>query len=88
MLFGLSFLSSFSLSLGDSLIKTEVLSQRAVNPKTTNQPILLPSSLTHSFCVVPPEAKQQQFLTLKVPNKNCSRRHFNFLLLSFEENKA
>ena len=27
-------------------------------------------------------------LTLKAPNKNCSRRHFNFLLLSFEENKA
>ena len=27
-------------------------------------------------------------LTLKVPNKNCSRQHFNFLLLSFEENKA
>ena len=27
-------------------------------------------------------------LTFKVPNKNCSRRHFNFLLLSFEENKA
>ena len=27
-------------------------------------------------------------LTLKTPNKNCSRRHFNFLLLSFEENKA
>ena len=27
-------------------------------------------------------------LTLKGPNKNCSRRHFNFLLLSFEENKA
>ena len=26
------------------------------------------------------------FLTLKVPNKNCSRRHFNFLF--FEENKA
>ena len=24
-------------------------------------------------------------LTLKAPNKNCSRRHFNFLLLSFEE---
>ena len=22
-------------------------------------------------------------LTLKAPNKNCSRRHFNFLLLSF-----
>ena len=27
-------------------------------------------------------------LTLKTPNKNCSRQHFNFLLLSFEENKA
>ena len=27
-------------------------------------------------------------LTLKVSNKNCSRRHFNFLLSSFEENKA
>ena len=26
--------------------------------------------------------------TLKASNKNCSRRHFNFLLLSFEENKA
>ena len=24
-------------------------------------------------------------LTLKAPNKICSRRHFNFLLLSFEE---
>ena len=23
-----------------------------------------------------------------MPNKNCSRRHFNFLLLSFIENKA
>ena len=28
------------------------------------------------------------WLTLKALNKNCSRRHFNFLLLSFEENKA
>ena len=27
-------------------------------------------------------------LTLKEPNKNCSRRHFIFLLLSFEENKV
>ena len=34
----LSFLSSFSLSLGDGPIKTEILSQRAVEPKTTNQP--------------------------------------------------
>ena len=34
----LSFLSSFSLSLGDDPIYTEILSQRAVKPKTTNQP--------------------------------------------------
>ena len=27
-------------------------------------------------------------LTLKAQNKNCSRRHFNFLLLSIKENKA
>ena len=27
-------------------------------------------------------------LPLKAPNKTCSRRHFNFLILSFEENKA
>ena len=33
-----SFLSSFSLSLGDGPILTEILSQRAVKPKTTNQP--------------------------------------------------
>ena len=36
--FFLSFLSSFSLSLGDGPIQTEILSQRAVKPKTTNQP--------------------------------------------------
>ena len=34
----LSFLSSFSLSLGDGPIQTEILSQRAIKPKTTNQP--------------------------------------------------
>ena len=34
----LSLLFSFSLSLGDGPIKTEILSQRAVKPKTTNQP--------------------------------------------------
>ena len=34
----LSFLSSFSLSLGDGLIETEILSQWAVKPKATNQP--------------------------------------------------
>ena len=37
----LSFLSTFSLSLGNGLIWTEILSQRAAKPKTTNQPTLL-----------------------------------------------
>ena len=32
--------SSFSLSLGDGPIQTEILSQRTVKPKTTNQPIV------------------------------------------------
>ena len=36
----LSSLSSVSLSLGDGPIQTEILSQRAVKPITTNQPIL------------------------------------------------
>ena len=31
---------------------------------------------------------EDSYLTLKAPNKNCSRRYFKFLLLSFEENKA
>ena len=34
----LSLLFSFSLSQGDGPIQTEILSQRAVKPKTTNQP--------------------------------------------------
>ena len=34
----LLYLYSFSLSLGDGPIWTEILSQRAVKPKTTNQP--------------------------------------------------
>ena len=34
----LSFHSSFFLSLGDGPIYTEILSQRVVKPKTTNQP--------------------------------------------------
>ena len=41
----LSFLFSFSLSLGDDPIKTEILSQRAFKPKTTNQPTNQPVSL-------------------------------------------
>ena len=34
----LSFLFHFSLSLGDGPINAKILSQRAVEPKTTNQP--------------------------------------------------
>ena len=34
----ISFLSSFSLSLRDGPILTEILSQRVVKPKTTHQP--------------------------------------------------
>ena len=34
--------SSFSLSLGDGPIYTEILSQRTVKPKTTNQPSMSP----------------------------------------------
>ena len=34
----LSFLFSYSLSLGNGTIETEILSQRDVRPKSTNQP--------------------------------------------------
>ena len=44
----LSFLSSFSLSLGDSPIQTKILSQRVVNPKTTNQ-----NNLSNVICGAP-----------------------------------
>ena len=38
-IFSLVYLFSFvSLSLGDGPIQTEILSQRAIKPKTTNQP--------------------------------------------------
>ena len=32
--------------------------------------------------------EERDALTIKAPNKNCSRRHFIFLLLSFEEKRA
>ena len=44
--------SHFSLSLGDGPILTEILSQRAVKPKTTNQPtdqLACPCSLITVF---------------------------------------
>ena len=45
-IFTLSYLfSSFSLSLGDGPISTEILSQRAIKPQTTNQPTIERKSL-------------------------------------------
>ena len=47
--------SSFSLSLGDGPIKTEILSQRAVKPQTTNQPTSSSTKISQmmfSCCVV------------------------------------
>ena len=43
----LSFLFSFSFSRGDGPIETEILSQRAVKPKTTNQPTEPEFEVTH-----------------------------------------
>ena len=66
--------------------------------------LMLPSARLHSqsqgtvmvmiskpvFCwsVLAHFENPNETLTLKAPNKNCSRRHFNFFLLSLEENKA
>ena len=42
--------------------------------------------------IVIKRGKKEQVITviliLEEPNKNCCGRHFNFLLLSFKENKA
>ena len=46
----LSFLFSFSLSLGDGPIETEILSQRAVKPKTTNPRLYAFFLSSRSFC--------------------------------------
>ena len=45
-----SFLSSFSLFLGDGPVQTEILSQRPLNPKPTNNYILL-DCLKHILCL-------------------------------------
>ena len=48
--FSLAYLFSFlSLSLGDGPIKTEILSQRAVKPLTTNQPNQVVSGMRTPF---------------------------------------
>ena len=47
----LSLLFSFSLSLGDGPISTEILFQRAVKPKTTNQHIFSNKSLCKQDCI-------------------------------------
>ena len=46
----LHFLYSFSLSLGDGPIWTEILSQRAVKPKTTNQPTSILYNILCNVC--------------------------------------
>ena len=43
---------SFSLSLGDGPIWTEILSQRAVKPKTTNQPKKIVRITIEIFCPI------------------------------------
>ena len=58
----LSLLFSFSLSLEDGSILTEILSQRAVKPKTTNQiwhsysnldvPLFLFTVFRHRHCII------------------------------------
>ena len=63
----LSFLSSFALSLGGGLILTEILSQRAVKPKTTNQPANcdVKSGLKHELEIS--DLKVKETLKLKRP---------------------
>ena len=61
-------------------------------PGISNQNLMWSNSvcttveLFHLSADVPSHSKH--CLTLKAPNKNCSRRHFHFTLLSFEENKG
>ena len=81
--------SSFSLSLGDGPIETELLSQRAVKPKPINQPNL--SSAEHevlkvSYCdrylsVVCPSVRMfvyQQFLQTTSPPRAMAQFQNNF----------
>ena len=59
---------SFSLSLGDGPIKTEILSQRAVKPKTTNQPIYNSQSFSHQHDSI--SAEWHTMIT-RQPGKTC-----------------
>ena len=47
-IFTLLYLFSFSVSLGDGLIQAEILPERAVKPKTTNQPTNLRVQVTEN----------------------------------------
>ena len=58
----LSFLSSFSLSLGDGPIWTEILSQRAVKPRATNQPF------SHEMSWMGSGTSLGRFLRVLLPN--------------------
>ena len=64
----LSFLSSFSLSLGDGLIWTEILSQRAVKPKTANQP----TKLNNIFVFCSLELKKEW--SIEIPERTKTPR--------------
>ena len=55
----------------------------------------VPPQMTNFSTVTPIRSSTERMiiedgysLTLKALNKNCSRRHFNFLFLSFEEIEA
>ena len=68
-----------------SILYVVVFLKEAVDPK-------IPKEQSTKFYISNQEEQENshllQNLTFKVPNKNCSRQHFNFILLSFKENEA
>ena len=60
----LSFLFSFSLSLGDGTIQTEILSQRAVKAKTTNQPMYSAQMHYDTITLQPIQALEEFYSTI------------------------
>ena len=76
--------SSFSLSLGDGSILTEISSQRAVKPKTTNQPIVCcmytrhnAEALLNKRCFNEVTSKQRRFTPAQTLyyNKHFTKSH-------------
>ena len=64
---------SFSLSLGDGPIWTEILSQRAVKPKTTNQPTNF-RLVVGCFGVYRPFETVFQSISGRIPERGRKRR--------------